>query len=72
MDATFLKHVNPHSLEVVTAKLEPSLASATPEQRFQFERLGYFTLDAQDSADPAGRSSTAPSRSRTPGPRGKG
>jgi glutaminyl-tRNA synthetase len=41
----FLKHVNPHSLDVVTAKLEPSLASATKADRFQFERLGYFALD---------------------------
>jgi glutaminyl-tRNA synthetase len=42
--------VNPRSLEVVTAKLEPSLAAATPADRFQFERLGYFTPDAKDSA----------------------
>ncbi len=46
----FLKVVNPKSLEVVTARLEPSLASATPADRFQFERLGYFALDAKDSA----------------------
>jgi glutaminyl-tRNA synthetase len=42
--------LNPKSLEVVTAKLEPSLAAATPAERFQFERLGYFTPDAKDSA----------------------
>ena len=42
----FLQHVNPASLEVVTAKLEPSLASAQPTDRFQFERLGYFALDS--------------------------
>ena len=46
----FMKVVNPHSLEVVTAKLEPSLASATPADRFQFERLGYFAPDPKDSA----------------------
>jgi len=45
----FMKVVNPNSLEIVTAKLEPSLASATPADRFQFERLGYFALD-KDSA----------------------
>jgi glutaminyl-tRNA synthetase len=45
----FLKVVNPHSLEVVTAKLESSLASATPADRFQFERLGYFALDPIDN-----------------------
>jgi glutaminyl-tRNA synthetase len=43
---TFL---NPASLEVKTAKLEPSLASATAGARFQFERIGYFAVDP-DSA----------------------
>jgi glutaminyl-tRNA synthetase len=37
--------LNPHSMEVITAKLEPSLALARPEERYQFERLAYFTLD---------------------------
>ena len=46
----FLQHVNPQSLEVVTAKLEPSLAAATAAETFQFERLGYFTPDAKESA----------------------
>ncbi len=46
----FLKVVNPKSLEVVTARLEPSLANAAPDGRYQFERLGYFALDAKDSA----------------------
>jgi len=44
-----LKVVNPNSLEVVTARLEPSLASAQPGDRFQFERLGYFALDSKVS-----------------------
>ena len=46
----FLKVVNPHSLEIVTAKLESSLATATLTGKFQFERLGYFTLDPKESA----------------------
>ncbi len=37
--------INPASLEVLQAKLEPSLGSATPGDRFQFERLGYFAVD---------------------------
>ena len=45
--ADFLKVVNPHSLEIVTAKLEASLATANTGEVFQFERLGYFTLDAK-------------------------
>jgi len=48
-DGDYKQHLNPHSLEVVTAKCEPSLADATPEARYQFERLAYFALD-QDSA----------------------
>ena len=41
----FKAHLNPHSLEVITAKLEPSLKDAQPEVRYQFERLAYFALD---------------------------
>jgi glutaminyl-tRNA synthetase len=37
--------LNPHSLEVVAAKCEPSIKDATPEARYQFERLAYFALD---------------------------
>ena len=41
--------INPHSLEVVTAKVEPSLAHATLADRYQFERLAYVALDPKDS-----------------------
>ena len=41
----FLEHLNPDSLEVLQAALEPALAEASPDARYQFERLGYFTLD---------------------------
>jgi glutaminyl-tRNA synthetase len=41
----FKSFINPHSLEVVTAKFEPALREARPEERYQFERLGYFALD---------------------------
>ncbi len=44
----FLDYINPNSLEVVNAKLEPSLKEAKPEERYQFERLGYFCLDVDD------------------------
>src|SRR5215470_16808500 len=47
----FTSNLNPHSLEVVNpAKLEPSLASAGPGTRFQFERLGYFCVDSDSRA----------------------
>jgi glutaminyl-tRNA synthetase len=43
-------YLNPNSLEIITnAKLEPSLADATTQQRFQFERIGYFCKDTTDS-----------------------
>jgi glutaminyl-tRNA synthetase len=46
----FTDYINPNSLEILkNCKLEPSLASATAESRFQFERLGYFCVDAKDS-----------------------
>jgi glutaminyl-tRNA synthetase len=44
-DGDFKKHLNPHSLEVITAKCEPSLKAATANERYQFERLAYFALD---------------------------
>ena len=46
----FTANINPHSLEIVTAKCEPSLKNAKPELRYQFERLGYFALDPDSQA----------------------
>jgi glutaminyl-tRNA synthetase len=43
--ADFKQHLNPESLEILRAKCEPALRDANPELRYQFERLGYFTLD---------------------------
>ncbi len=44
-DKTFMDFVNPNSLKVTEAFLEPSLASAKPGDSFQFQRLGYFNVD---------------------------
>ena len=41
--------LNPESLLVQRAIVEPSLASAEPGTTFQFERVGYFTVDPKDS-----------------------
>ena len=41
----FLEFVNPNSLQTVTGFVEPSLQNAAVEDKFQFQRLGYFTLD---------------------------
>jgi len=46
----FTANLNPNSLEVLTdCKVEPSLKDAKPLQRYQFERLGYFCVDADSS-----------------------
>ena len=47
-DDDFLAHLNPDSLEIVQAVIEPALAQAQPEDRFQFEREGYFVADQHD------------------------
>ena len=44
-EVDFMTHINPNSLSVQTAFAEPMLADATPEDRFQFQRLGYFVCD---------------------------
>jgi len=44
----FLESLNPDSLKVVTAIVEPSLAQAHPDDKFQFERHGYFVADRVD------------------------
>ncbi len=46
----FMQSLNPDSLSVVTAWVEPSLAQALPDQKFQFERHGYFVADRVDHA----------------------
>jgi glutaminyl-tRNA synthetase len=47
----FKKHLNPHSLEVVTAKCEPGLRDAKADERYQFERLAYFALDKDSTPE---------------------
>jgi glutaminyl-tRNA synthetase len=44
-EGDFKRFLNPNSLETITAKLEPALRDANSKDRYQFERLGYFTLD---------------------------
>jgi glutaminyl-tRNA synthetase len=49
-DKDFKTFLNPHSLEIIKdARVEPMLADAAAESRFQFERLGYFYVDPKDS-----------------------
>ena len=49
---SFLDNLSSNSLEILTdAKLEPSLAKGRPEEHFQFERVGYFCMDRDSTAE---------------------
>jgi len=48
-EGDFKQHLNPHSLEVLTAKCEPGIKDAEADLRYQFERLAYFSLDPDSS-----------------------
>ncbi|MBU4370467.1 MAG: glutamine--tRNA ligase/YqeY domain fusion protein [Proteobacteria bacterium] len=53
-EGDFMTYLNPKSLETLkSCRLEPSLAAAAPGDRFQFERLGYFCVDSEDSSEKA-------------------
>jgi glutaminyl-tRNA synthetase len=45
----FIEDLNPDSMRLITAQLEPALREAEPEARFQFERHGYFVADRVDT-----------------------
>ncbi len=48
-DRDFLADLNPNAKKVVSAQLEPALKAARSEERYQFERHGYFVADLKDS-----------------------
>ena len=50
-DKDYMEFINPNSLEIITAFVEPSLQSAKIGERFQFQRLGYFNIDDDSTAD---------------------
>jgi glutaminyl-tRNA synthetase len=50
-DKDFLEEINPDSLKVVTVYVEPSLNNAKPDDKFQFERHGYFVADRGEHAE---------------------
>ncbi|HEY5687105.1 MAG TPA: glutamine--tRNA ligase/YqeY domain fusion protein [Yeosuana sp.] len=49
-DKNFMEFINPDSLKIIEAYVEPSLSEAKVGDRFQFQRLGYFNVD-DDSSD---------------------
>ncbi|MDE3742187.1 glutamine--tRNA ligase/YqeY domain fusion protein [Maribacter polysaccharolyticus] len=50
-DKDFMDFINPESLKVITGYLEPSLKTVGPEDRVQFQRLGYFCVDRDSAAE---------------------
>ena len=50
-DNDFMEFINPNSLEIINAFVEPSLRSAKIGNRFQFQRLGYFNVDADSTSE---------------------
>ncbi len=50
-EVDFKEYINPNSLSVITGYLEPSLQTAKDGDKFQFQRLGYFCVDRDSSAE---------------------
>lgn len=50
-DVDFKEYINPDSLKVITGYVEPSLQSAKELDHFQFQRLGYFCVDRDSTAE---------------------
>jgi glutaminyl-tRNA synthetase len=50
-DKDFKEFLNPNSLNIITAKVEPYLKDAKIQDRFQFQRMGYFVVDDDSTSD---------------------
>ncbi len=50
-DTDHLDFINPESLKIITAKIEPSLKEVKPLDKFQFQRVGYFCVDKDSTSD---------------------
>ena len=50
-DKDYMEFVNPNSLEIINAFVEPSLQSSKIGERFQFQRLGYFNVDDDSTSN---------------------
>ena len=58
----FMEYLNPQSLTVVTAYVEPGLKDAQPLDQFQFQRLGYFNVDKDSTEEKLVFNRTVPLR----------
>ncbi|WP_347173140.1 glutamine--tRNA ligase/YqeY domain fusion protein [Polaribacter uvawellassae] len=50
-DKDFMEFINPNSLEIINAFVEPSIKTAAIGERFQFQRLGYFNVDNDSTSE---------------------
>jgi len=50
-DKDFMEFINPNSLKIINAFVEPSLADTKVGEQFQFQRLGYFNVDDDSTSD---------------------
>ncbi|MFC1467389.1 glutamine--tRNA ligase/YqeY domain fusion protein [Verrucomicrobiota bacterium] len=63
-EGEFTDYLNPDSLKTVTARVEPSVKTATPLTYFQFERIGYFNMDPDATAEKPVFNLTTPLRGK--------
>jgi len=61
-DRHFTEFINPDSLRIITGYVEPSLQDAGPMDHFQFQRIGYFNVDPDSTADKKVFNRTVPLR----------
>lgn len=50
-EVDFKEYINPNSLQIITGYVEPSLQSSKNEDKYQFQRLGYFCVDKDSSSE---------------------
>ncbi|MBS3737417.1 glutamine--tRNA ligase/YqeY domain fusion protein [Mesohalobacter halotolerans] len=50
-EVDFLEHINPNSHQIITGYLEPYLANAKVQERYQFQRIGYFCVDKTSTSE---------------------
>ncbi len=58
----FMEFINPDSLQVITGYAEPSVKDSKPEDKFQFQRLGYFVVDRDSTEEKIVFNRTVPLR----------
>ncbi|MDX1782799.1 MAG: glutamine--tRNA ligase, partial [Aequorivita vladivostokensis] len=58
----FMEFINPDSLQIITGYAEPSVKDSNPEDKFQFQRFGYFVVDRDSTEEKIVFNRTVPLR----------